>query len=406
MRFCAAMLHDLRYALRLRANPRFSLAAVLHQSGGSLTIGLVVYSLSFHADYRCRHSGECCTADWDVPVELPVYRSLTDAIAAGRVTPIQKSAFLTEPDLPEGAGAMLDRTPTGDCVFFARGTNLCVVHRDLGEAALPATCRHFPRLSVRDARGTFITLSHFCPTAASMLFRDDVAVEIIAAPPAFPPAEYEGLVVKPDDWPPLLNPRVLMDLEGYGAWERHMVGRCAALVHSPEAVLATLRRDAAVLRRWKPGGPSLADAVAALPRELVAATPHASLGPSLQLHAAAMRAVPDELKPPPDEHRLDEAFGRYVAPMWPAFSAPLNRYLAAKAFATWTAYQGRGVATIVRGLECALALVRVEAARQCRETARALDEVLLLEAFRWADFTLNHLAAGDELAEEWSAMER
>jgi hypothetical protein len=61
------------------------------------------------------------------------------------------------------------------------------------------------------------------------------------------------------------------------------------------------------------------------------------------------------------------------------------------------------VATIVRGLECALALVRVEAARQCRETRRPLDEVLLLEAFRWADFTLNHLAAGDELAEAWSS---
>src|SRR5918992_40042 len=163
-----------------------------------------VFSLSFHADYRCRHSGECCTADWDVPVEVPIFRSLTEAIDAGRLVPIQERAFVTEPDLPSGAGAMLDRTPGGDCV----------VHRDLGEAALPATCRHFPRLAVRDARGTFITLSHFCPTAASMLFREDVGVEIVTAPPAFPPADYEGLVVNSDDWPPLLNPRVLMDLDG------------------------------------------------------------------------------------------------------------------------------------------------------------------------------------------------
>src|SRR5688572_4924245 len=37
-----------------------------------------VFSLSIHADYKCRHSGECCTADWDVPVELPVYRSLDE----------------------------------------------------------------------------------------------------------------------------------------------------------------------------------------------------------------------------------------------------------------------------------------------------------------------------------------
>lgn len=366
----------------------------------------MVHALSFHADYRCRHSGECCTADWDVPVEVPIYRSLTEAIGAGRLAPAQDSAFLTEPDLPEGAGAMLDRTPSGDCVFFARGTNLCVVHRDLGESALPATCRHFPRLAVRDGRGTFITLSHFCPTAASMLFRDDVPVAIVADPPAFPPGDYEGLVVKPDDWPPLLNPRVLMDLQGYAAWERHMVMRCASLAPVPETIVATLGRDAALLRRWKPGAAALAAAVAALPRDLVPAMPHASLADSLEFHAAAMRAVPDDLKPPPDEQRLPEAFVQYVAPAWPAFSAPLNRYLAAKAFATWTAYQGRGVATIVRGLECALALVRVECARQCRDTARMLDDVLLLEAFRWADFTLNHLAAGDELAEAWSEVER
>jgi Fe-S-cluster containining protein len=366
---------------------------------------VTVYALSFHADYRCRHSGECCTADWDVPVEVPIYRSLTEAIGAGRLVPSQESAFITEPDLPADAGAMLDRTPTGDCVFFARGTNLCVVHRDLGEAALPATCRHFPRVAVRDARGTFITLSHFCPTAASMLFRDDVRVEIVTAPPAFPPAEYEGLVVKPDDWPPLLNPRVLTDLEGYSAWERHMVERCAHLTQAPETTLATLRRDAELLRSWRPRQHSLAEAVAALPRDFVIAPEHASLDASVAFHADAMRAVPDDLKPPPDEHRLPEVFVEYVVPMWPTFSAPLNRYLAAKAFASWTAYQGRGVATIVRGLECALALVRVEASRQCRDTGRALDDVLLLEAFRWADFTLNHLAAGDELAESWSAAE-
>ena len=46
-----------------------------------------VYSLSIHADYRCRHSGACCTADWDVPVELPLYKTLGEALSAGRLTP-------------------------------------------------------------------------------------------------------------------------------------------------------------------------------------------------------------------------------------------------------------------------------------------------------------------------------
>jgi hypothetical protein len=79
--------------------------------------------------------------------------------------------------------------------------------------------------------------------------------------------------------------------------------------------------------------------------------------------------------------------------------------VAAKAFASWTAYQGRGVATIVRGLEAALAIVRVEAARQCRDAAAPLDAELLKEAFRQADFLLNHLAVGEELAMAWSVAE-
>jgi hypothetical protein len=94
-----------------------------------------------------------------------------------------------------------------------------------------------------------------------------------------------------------------------------------------------------------------------------------------------------------------------VRPLWSGWNPALKRYLAAKAFASWTAYQGRGFLTIVRGLDAALALVRIEAARQCRDSQRSLDAALLQEAFRYADFALNHLAASDELAERWSKVE-
>ena len=146
----------------------------------------------------------------------------------------------------------------------------------------------------------------------------------------------------------------------------------------------------------------------ALPRDVVHGVPARVAGrqPARRTREA-MRRVPDELKPEPDEAGLDEAFDAARAgPSGSGSRAPLNRYLAAKAFASWTAYQGRGVATIVRGLEAALALVRVEAARQCRDAAAPLDEDLLLEAFRQADFILNHLAVGEDLAEAWSAVER
>ena len=368
-----------------------------------------VFALSIHADYRCRHSGACCSADWDVPVELPVYRTLQEAVERGRLQPQAKARhiapFVLEPDLPEGAAAMLERTVNGECVFLDGGSKLCIVHRDMGEAALPATCRYFPRLAVRDNRGTFITLSHFCPTAASMLFRPDRPLTIVAGPPAFPPGDYEGLVVTDNDLPPLLCPTMLMDPSGYSAWESHMVGRCSMTDRGPETVVATLERDARLLRTWKPAGQSLSEAVRSLPQGLVAADPERTLDTSLVLYAQAMQAIPDDLRPSPDEDGLDTAFVRLVTSRWSAFDTPLNRFLATKAFASWTAYQGRGVSTIVRGLEAALAIVRVESARLCRDAGRDLDAELLRDAFRCADFILNHLAVGEDLAEAWSSAE-
>ena len=367
-----------------------------------------VFSLSIHADYKCRHSGACCTADWDVPVELPIYRSLDDRFRDGslRVAAAAEPLhpFVVEPDLPEGAAAMLERTHAGDCVFFERNSRLCVVHRDAGHESLPETCRHFPRLAVADSRGTFVTLSHFCPTAASMLFREDVNLEIVDRPSAFPPADYDGLTVTADDLPPLLSPSMLMDSDGYSAWERHMVKRCAADV-MPEAVVATLMADAMRLRAWRPGETTLAEAIALTPDEFAPATTHPSLVSSLELRYEVVDAIPDDLKPAPDDDGLEDAYRDHVRLAWPAFARPINRYLAAKAFASWTAYQGYGLATIVRGLDAALALVRVESARQCRDAARALDSDLLLEAFRSADFALNHLAVGEDLAARWSRVE-
>jgi hypothetical protein len=352
----------------------------------------------------------CCSSDWDVPVELPLYRTLEDVLRSGRLVPASAAAdgepaLVAGPDLPDDAGAMVSRTASGDCVFYHRHSGLCVVHRDLGEQHLPATCRHFPRLAVRDSRGTFLSLTHYCPTAAGMLFRDDVTIAVVENPAAFPAADYEGLTIEPDDWPPLLHPGMLMDAEGYAAWERHMVARCAIESLSPEAVLATLQRDARALRRYVTGSGSLSEAVAALPPDVVEVPPHATLDDSLDLHAEAMAAVPDDLRPDPDTDGLRDTYVAAVRPVWPAWHAPLRRYLAAKAFASWTAYQGRGVLTIVRGLEAALALVRVEAARQCRDARRPLDAELLKEAIRQADFILNHLAVGEDLAEGWSKVE-
>ena len=379
------------------------------EGSGGARGAVSIYALAFHADYRCHNSGECCTANWDVPVELPFYTSLSEAVSNGTLRTADTSdgvdPFIVESQLPDGAAAILERDADGRCVFYASSSKRCIVHRDLGEAALPATCRHFPRVSVQDARGTFVSLSHFCPTAASMLFRD-VPVAIVSRPPAFPATDYDGLIVTGDDLPPMLTPRMLMDHDGYSAWERHMVARFADVDRRPASVIATLWRDAQLLTDWKPGAISIAAAVERLPHDYVDVQEEAGLNGSLRCFDEVMAAVPDDLKPSADEDGLDAAMQTLVQPAWRAFHAPLNRYLAAKAFASWTAYQGRGIRTIVRGIEAALALVRVEASRQCRNATRMLDAALLVEAIRQSDFLLNHLAVGEELAKAWGVVEK
>jgi Fe-S-cluster containining protein len=323
-----------------------------------------VYSLSIHADYGCRHSGACCTAGWDIPVELTLYRTLADAHKAGRLT--ARDPFVVDSTLPQGVSAMVRHESSGPCVFFERDARLCEIHRVLGEGALPAACRHFPRVALRDGRGTFVTLSHFCPTAAASLLRGDVPLEIVKAPPAFPDIDYDGLDAV-DALPPLLHPRMLMDLEGYAAWETHMVRRFAVDA-TPESALDALARDVEDLRRWRPGGAALAEVIAALP-------PRA---PDRRLSA-------------------DPALGR--------FSAPVCRYLAARAFANWCAYQGHGLRTILRSLEASLDVLKGEIARACAAAERPLDQQLFIEAVRATDLLLVYRSSREQLAQAWSQAE-
>src|SRR3989338_7632621 len=70
-----------------------------------------IFSLSIHADYQCEHSGVCCTSDWDVAVELPIYQSLDEAMTAGQLIaaaqPSGGGAVLIREELPDAAAAMV-----------------------------------------------------------------------------------------------------------------------------------------------------------------------------------------------------------------------------------------------------------------------------------------------------------
>jgi hypothetical protein len=81
-----------------------------------------------------------------------------------------------------------------------------------------------------------------------------------------------------------------------------------------------------------------------------------------------------------------------VAPAWVEFARPVRRYLAAKTFASWAALDDDGLAAWSGAVETALAVLHVEATRQCVDSELPLDAARLEQAFRRADLLLLHLA--------------
>lgn len=293
-----------------------------------------VRCLSIHADYGCRHSGACCNAGWPIPIEETRQRALDAARRSGRLI------------LPLRAD---DRPET--CIFYEPAPQgqggLCAIHRQLGQAMKPPSCRHFPRIALLDARGVSLTLSHFCPTAAAMLFRPDVPLRIDTNPPAFgPEEEYEGLDARAV-MPPLLRPGLLWDLEGYTAWEEQAVAVCGRPDLGPDDVLDVLAAAAGDIEAWQPGAdPLAAHVIDACRRGLSAAGNPA--------HSSR----------------------------WGDQAPVVNRYLAARLFASWVPYRTERLMDLLDDLRRTLHILEEESRRQP-----------LLDAFRNTDLRVVHAQA-------------
>ena len=233
------------------------------------------------------------------------------------------------------------RRENGACVFFEPGRERhCAVHRLAGEDLLPSSCRHFPRVVLRDARGTFITLSCFCPTAAGML-EDDIPLAIVEAPASLAlNGNLEGLDATAV-LPPLLRPGVLTDYDGYSAWEHAAITVLDRDDLDARASLDVIAEATAHAQRWAPGTTTLADHVA--------------------------EAFADAAAPARDRSALE--------------SRPLRMFLAAHLFASWAAYQSGGLSRVVSAGREALALVEEELA----------GGVSFVDAVRATDRKLRHM---------------
>lgn len=291
---------------------------------------LTVRCLSIHADYACRHSGACCRAGWRIPIADDLRGHLLAAGAQGRLS-------IRTP--------LLSTIDTSPCQFYAPDAHLCAIHRDLGAGYKPPSCRHFPRVALLDGRGVSLTLSHFCPTAAAMLFRRDVELRVVENPRSFPSTdEYEGLDAR-EVMPPLLRPGLLWDLDGYSAWEEHAVGHLGRTKLAPGPALAYLRDIAARIEEWSPG-------------------------PAGPLRAHVSRVFDRSSEP-------QEADARSAA--WGEHADVVKRYLAARLFASWVPYRADRLTALIDDVSRTLDLLKEQAARKP-----------LLDAIRDTDLRVVH----------------
>jgi hypothetical protein len=319
--------------------------------------------LSMHVPYGCRHSGVCCSSGWAIPIERT--RSAAAAMLRG-----DGSWLLPAPGAPPDVAGTVALTDTGDCVFHRDG---CEIQWAYGHAALPSACQHFPREVLIDGRGVSVTLSHYCPTAVDLIFDHVGPVAIVEGPPAIPMGDPEGLDAR-DVLPPLLTDGVLMDLEGYSAWEAHMVRVLTADDgRTPEDALSVLEGDLALVQRWRPGGASLAYEISRL-WKLDTASPGLTAGPGMNMpHLAGSGFLSAEA--------LAKAVSSGIE------DRVIRRYLAARAFASWMAYEGGGVASVLQSLRFALSVLSGRRAH-----------LPLREAIRQTDLLIIHIMPRDALA--------
>jgi len=315
---------------------------------------VTTFWLSFHAPYACRHSGVCCSSGWDIAIERARVPAIVRAAGEGHLA--VPARWLREvEDAPADVAGVLAFGVEGRCVFHrAPG---CAVHTTIGHAAIPAACQHFPRIALIDRRGVFVTLSHYCPTAASLLFDDSVPPAIVEGPPVLPGSELpEGLDAR-EAWPPSQSPRRLMDLDSYSTWETWAVSVLTS-GESPERALDRLENCPQITSPWD----------------------HGNATDPVSLFEIARASVPPPYSWP--------AFVATSRNGWAKQEAVVGRYLAAHVFAAWMAYQGNGLQSTVLYLRLVLAVL------DC-ETARAAT---LFEGIRQADLLLRHFVDREALA--------
>jgi hypothetical protein len=325
-------------------------------------------------------------AGWDIPAEPLVVSAVERHFG-------RKGLVRLEPSTA-GPAAILLLESNGACTFFDTAGHLCSIHRDLGEGFLPSACRQFPRVTLSDPSGTWITLSHFCPTAASLLFFP-APIVIVAAPATISLDGHAHGLDATEALPPLLRPGMLMDFDGYHAWESAAVSLLDSAAPDVNGALSALESASRDIREWCPGQRTLREAVLEAMRSASSVASTGDPGDDRQAYSLALASVPSTLRPP----SKDEGIGSRHADvdfLWREFDDVIRRYLASKLFAGWWPYLGLDLRSVVYAIRVHAAVLRTNLSRQLRRRDSGRDA--MREAIRDTDLLMVHLSDARALA--------
>jgi Fe-S-cluster containining protein len=343
--------------------------------------------IALHADYLCRHSGVCCAEPWAIPVERVRHARLQSALASGSLRPAHTHSTFVEPaeGIDPDAIAVVGRAGR-DCVFFERDRGrLCAIHRDLGHAALPSACQHFPRVVAIDPRGVTLSLSHVCPTVGDLLLADDAGWNrfVDRGRVVIDGLEWSGLDAR-EALPPQVNGVLLWDWESMTAFDEHaldLLGR-----KSPEQALGVIDAVATALSRLERGEvrPRMFDAFA----EAEATAP--PLEPAIaSLTDLAERCTSGAFP----AAALPDGLARSVASTqseWVSVSPQVARYLAARLLASAVMYHALHVRVWSLWMQASYAVLRSAFAREYTRTTTVSGHAALKAAAADADRLLVH----------------
>ncbi len=286
------------------------------------------------ATYACGHTGSCCRAGWPIPIEPEPLTLLRRAEKGGGLPGVASGSW-TEDD-------HLGRTGESRCVFHSpRGpAGGCLVESNLGAAALPYSCRQFPRILLADGRGWHQSLSAWCGTTARLLVAGSsqeqsstdnfMSFDRVAADGR---VHIESLDAR-EAWPPLLRPGVLAGHAAYGEWELRLIRDfLTPVVERHDTLASALVKILCwtdTLRAWRPADGAL-DVLARRrvscpdPRRLLGIAGHE--GQLQAVFASLMSRVPGQWRPEAWPAGLTDASDEGAPVTRVSADAALARYL-------------------------------------------------------------------------------